>query len=33
MKVLRKTDAVRLRQVEHVNAERFILVVSAIPSL
>jgi len=25
MKVLRKTDVVRLRQVEHVNAERFIL--------
>ncbi|KAF9532350.1 kinase-like domain-containing protein [Crepidotus variabilis] len=25
MKVLRKTDIVRLRQVEHVNAERFIL--------
>jgi protein kinase A len=25
MKVLKKTDVVRLRQVEHVNAERFIL--------
>ena len=25
MKVLRKTDIVRLRQVEHVNAERYIL--------
>ena len=25
LKVFRKTDAVRLRQVEHVNAERFIL--------